>query len=78
MLAGVNQCIADGLWGMVQRVGGATGELLFCGGVARNAGMVKAIEGHLGRPVIVPEQPQYVRALGAAVFAQQARVEVSA
>lgn len=78
VLAGVNQCIADGLWGMVQRVGGATGELLFCGGVARNAGMVKAIEGHLGRPVIVPEQPQYVRALGAAVFAQQARVEVSA
>jgi predicted CoA-substrate-specific enzyme activase len=69
VLAGVNQCIADGLWGMVQRVG-VPGELLLCGGVARNAGFVKAMEEHLGRPALVPKQPQYVRALGAAVFAQ--------
>jgi predicted CoA-substrate-specific enzyme activase len=70
VLAGVNQCIADGLWGMVQRVG-VPGELLICGGVARNVGIVKAIEGHLGKPVLLPEHPQYVRALGAAVFARQ-------
>jgi predicted CoA-substrate-specific enzyme activase len=69
VLAGVNQCIADGLWGMVQRVG-VPGELLLCGGVARNAGFVKAMEDHLGRPALVPEQPQYVRALGAAVLAR--------
>jgi predicted CoA-substrate-specific enzyme activase len=70
VLAGVNQCIADGLWGMVQKVGVPT-ELLICGGVARNIGIVKAIEAHLGKPLLVPEQPQYVRALGAAVFARQ-------
>jgi predicted CoA-substrate-specific enzyme activase len=69
VLAGVNQCIADGLWGMVQKVG-IPGELLICGGVARNAGIVKAIETRLGRPVLVPEHPEYVRALGAAVFAR--------
>jgi predicted CoA-substrate-specific enzyme activase len=69
VLAGVNQCIADGLWGMVQRVG-VPSELLLCGGVARNVGFVKVMEGLLGRPALVPEQPQYVRALGAAVFAQ--------
>lgn len=68
-LAGVNQCIADGLWGMVQKVG-VPSELLMCGGVARNVGMVKAIETRLGRPVLVPPEPQYVRALGAAVFAR--------
>jgi activator of 2-hydroxyglutaryl-CoA dehydratase len=28
------------------------------------------MEDHLGRPALVPKQPQYVRALGAAVFAK--------
>jgi predicted CoA-substrate-specific enzyme activase len=70
VLAGVNKSIADGLWSMVQKVG-VPSELLLCGGVMRNVGIVKAIEAHLGRPALVPEQPQYVRALGAAVFAGQ-------
>jgi activator of 2-hydroxyglutaryl-CoA dehydratase len=70
VIAGTNQCIADGLWGMVQKVG-VPGELLLCGGVARNAGLVKAIEARLGKPVLLPKHPQYVRALGAAVFARQ-------
>lgn len=70
VLAGANQCIADGLWGMVQKVG-VPSELLICGGVARNGGIVKAIEARLGKPVLVPKQPQYVRALGAAVFASR-------
>jgi predicted CoA-substrate-specific enzyme activase len=70
VIAGANQCIADGLWGMVQKVG-VPGELLLCGGVARNVGIVKAIEARLGKAVLLPKQPQYVRALGAAVFARQ-------
>ena len=70
VLAGANQCIADGLWGMVQKVG-VPSVLLICGGVARNAGIVKAIETRLGKPALLPKQPQYVRALGAAVFARQ-------
>ena len=74
VLAGANQCIADGLWGMVQKVG-VPSELLICGGVARNAGIVKAIEDRLGKPVLLPKQPQYVRALGAAVFARQMEKE---
>ena len=69
-LAGVNQCVADGLWGMVRKVG-VPSDLLLCGGVARNAGIVKAIEAHLGKPALVPPHPQYVRALGAALFARQ-------
>jgi (R)-2-hydroxyacyl-CoA dehydratese activating ATPase len=70
VLAGVNQSIANGLWSMVKRVG-VPSELLLCGGVIRNAGIVKAIEALLGKPALVPKQPQYVRALGAAVFACQ-------
>ena len=73
-LAGVNQCIADGLWGMVRKVG-VPSELLLCGGVARNVGIVKAIEAHLGKPALVPPEPQYVRALGAALFARQLQQE---
>ena len=74
VLAGVHQSIAAGRWGMVQKVG-VPSELLLCGGVARNAGIVKAIEAHLGKPALVPAQPQYVRALGAAVFARQLQQE---
>jgi len=70
VLAGVHQSIAAGLWGMVQKVG-VPSEMLICGGVARNAGIVKAIEARLGKALLVPAQPQYVRALGAAVFARQ-------
>lgn len=74
VLAGVHQSIADGLWGMVQKVG-VPSELLLCGGVARNVGIVKAIEAHLGKPALVPPHPQYVRALGAALFARQLEQE---
>ena len=74
VLAGANQCIVNGLWGMVQKVG-VPSELLLCGGVARNAGIVKAIEERLGKPVLLPKQPQYVRALGAAVFAREMEQE---
>jgi activator of 2-hydroxyglutaryl-CoA dehydratase len=74
VLAGANQCIVNGLWGMVQKVG-VPSELLLCGGVARNVGIVKAIEAHLGKPALVPPQPQYVRALGAALFARQLQQE---
>jgi predicted CoA-substrate-specific enzyme activase len=74
VLAGANQCIADGLWGMVKKVG-VPSELLICGGVARNAGIVKAIEDRLGKPVLLPKHPQYVRALGAAVFARRMEQE---
>jgi activator of 2-hydroxyglutaryl-CoA dehydratase len=77
VLAGVNQCIADGLWGMVQKVG-VPFELLLCGGVARNVGIVRAIEARLGKPPLVPPQPQYVRALGAALFARKLQKEGAA
>jgi len=70
VLAGANQCIVDGLWGMVQKLG-VPSELLVCGGVAQNVGIIKAIETRLGKPVLLPKQPQYVRALGAAVFARR-------
>ncbi|GAI41893.1 unnamed protein product, partial [marine sediment metagenome] len=44
--------------------------IVFSGGVARNIGVVKAIEEELGKKVITPEEPQITAALGAAILAQ--------
>lgn len=44
--------------------------VVFTGGVAKNAGMVKAMETVLGIPVLVPEEPLITGALGAAILAR--------
>lgn len=46
-------------------------DIVFSGGVARNTGMVKAIEDLLGEQVIVPEEPQLTAALGVALMAME-------
>ena len=45
--------------------------IVFSGGVARNIGVVKAIEEELGKEVTTPEEPQITAALGAALFAKE-------
>jgi len=45
--------------------------IVFSGGVAKNIGVVKAIEEELGKKVITPKQPQITAALGAAIFAKE-------
>ena len=44
------------------------GEILFAGGVALNEGMVTQLSSKLNRRVLVPPNPQYISALGAALF----------
>ena len=43
--------------------------IVFSGGVARNQGVVKAIEEELGLKVVIPDEPQITAALGAALSA---------
>ena len=45
--------------------------IVFSGGVAKNIGVVRAIEEDLRKKVIVPEEPQITAALGAAIFARE-------
>jgi (R)-2-hydroxyacyl-CoA dehydratese activating ATPase len=45
--------------------------IIFSGGVAKNIGVLKAIEDILGKRVITPEEPQITAALGAAIFARE-------
>jgi predicted CoA-substrate-specific enzyme activase len=69
---GISRAIARRVVGM-----GAGGQvdyqepIVFSGGVARNVGVVKAIEEELGKKVITPDEPQITAALGAAIFARE-------
>ena len=53
---------------MLRRVG-INGNVAFCGGVARNKAVVHGLTHHIGRPVSVPENPDFTGALGAALLA---------
>ena len=68
ILAGVHLAIAARTIGLVRRVG-VEEEVTFTGGVARNIGMVRALEEKLGTSLNVNEDSQYIGAIGAALFA---------
>lgn len=68
ILAGVHQAIASRTIGLVRRVG-IEEEVTFTGGVARNIGMVRALEDKLGTTLNVGPDSHFMGALGAALFA---------
>ena len=70
ILAGIHQSVANRLFGLAQRVG-MPSEVVMSGGVSRNSGIIRAMEAKLGKPVLVPEEPQMVGALGAALLAHE-------
>jgi benzoyl-CoA reductase subunit D len=53
---------------MVKKIG-IEKEVVLFGGVAKNIGIVKKIESELGFGVLIPEEPQIIGALGAALLA---------
>jgi predicted CoA-substrate-specific enzyme activase len=57
--------------GMISRVS-SQGDIVFTGGVARNPCMAVLLEKKLGRSILVPDDPQAVGALGAALLAAEA------
>ncbi len=54
--------------GMINRVA-SEGDIVFTGGVAQNPCMVAFLAEKLGRKVLIPEKPQFIGALGAAMLA---------
>ena len=70
ILAGIHESVANRLFGLAQRVG-MPFEVVMTGGVSRNSGIIRAMEAKLGKPVLVPEEPQMVGALGAALLAHE-------
>ena len=72
ILKGVFAAIASRVSGIAARTG-VEGDVFFSGGVAKNFGVVAALESVLNCRVVVPEfDPQMVGALGAAVLALEA------
>jgi activator of 2-hydroxyglutaryl-CoA dehydratase len=54
--------------GLINRLGGVEEKVVMCGGVAKNIGVVKALEKALGASMQFYEEPQIVGALGAALL----------
>jgi predicted CoA-substrate-specific enzyme activase len=68
ILLGVHQSIASRSIALLRRVG-IEQEVTFTGGVARNVGMIEALNRGLGLKVNVSEDSHFLGALGASLFA---------
>ena len=67
--AGIHDSIARRINGMVMKVG-LVPEVVLTGGCARNKALVHALEAIFGRPMAhLPEDPQLMGAVGAAIYA---------
>ena len=68
IVAGIHQAIASRIYAMSVRIPVAE-RVIMTGGVARNIGVVRALEKRFKKEIIVPEMPQHMGALGAAIIA---------
>lgn len=67
---GLHKSVAERTAGLVRRVG-LEESVMITGGVARNRAVVNALNEKLKTTIIVPDEPQVVGALGAALLAQE-------
>lgn len=68
VIKGIHGSMATRIAGMAKRTG-IKPEVMLCGGVARNVGFVHELELELKLKTFIPEHPQAVAALGAALSA---------
>ncbi len=71
IIAGIHESIAARVVAMAGRTG-LKAPIMMTGGVAKNIGVVKALEKKLGQPIEVSLQSQVTGAIGAALLAQRA------
>ncbi len=69
ILAGLHDAVSRRVINLLKTVGIVPG-LSITGGIAKNIGMVKSLERKLGMGLLIPDEPQIMGALGAALFAQ--------
>ncbi len=68
MARAIHDAISDRIVSMVRRVGMAE-KIALIGGVAQNVGFVASLENDLKTKVLIPDVPQFVGAIGAALVA---------
>lgn len=69
LIAGIHRAMAHRLVIMGKSVGYRK-SVVFTGGVAQNIGVKKALEDEIGMEILIPEEPQIMGALGAALLAR--------
>lgn len=70
LAAGIYASMVGRIMAILKRIG-IEREVAIVGGVAKNNGLIRMLEEALGFKVIVPEEPQTVAALGAAIIARE-------
>jgi predicted CoA-substrate-specific enzyme activase len=70
IIAGIHSSMVSRVMGLLKRLG-IEKDVAVVGGVARNKGLVAILERELGFDVLVPENPEMVAALGAAILARE-------
>lgn len=69
IIAGLHEAVSRRIVNLARSTTSIKPRIMVTGGVAKNKGVVKALERLLDREIIVPEEPQIVGALGAAIIA---------
>jgi predicted CoA-substrate-specific enzyme activase len=69
IISGIHESVVDRLVELLNMVK-MKEDLVVCGGVAKNIGVIKALEKRIHLKVWVPEKPEIVGALGGALIAQ--------
>ena len=69
LIAGIHKAMAHRVVIMGKSVGFKK-DIVFTGGVAKNSGMKKMLENEIKSEIFVPEEPQIMGALGAAILAR--------
>jgi (R)-2-hydroxyacyl-CoA dehydratese activating ATPase len=70
IVAGIHQAIASRIYAMAVRIP-VRERIIMTGGVAHNQGVVRALEKRFKTEILVPEMPQHMGALGAALIAAE-------
>ncbi|MGB2582646.1 MAG: acyl-CoA dehydratase activase [Dehalococcoidia bacterium] len=69
LVAGIHKAVASRVVVMGKTVGYRE-QVVFTGGVAKNTGVKNSLEAGIGLPILIPEEPQIMGALGAALLAK--------
>ncbi len=77
IIAGLHDALASRVAALARRLK-VEPDVVLTGGVAKNAGMVKAMQENLGCELLVPEDPLITGAMGAAILAKEHALEAIA
>jgi (R)-2-hydroxyacyl-CoA dehydratese activating ATPase len=70
LIAGIHEAVATRVYSMVKKLK-IEQDVAVTGGGAKNIGLVKALEGKFGFPLLVPPEPLITGALGAALMGKE-------